>query len=195
MPIIAGFFEIDDLYVLCAKPSASVLFQRQKVKHSKFDDLDDKSIPNPRSSPWKDRLLSRSSPSGGNRYPCVLLSAWPATKSRAPPFRAPSLIFTTTYRQRQRWPPQIHVQIHAIITTSLPTRCPPPENWHRVSLDSSGHRLLAEMERLENSELSTLAAMTQHGQGDSLLSSSPRVLRWTPKGNLRFFPVSPESPH
>jgi hypothetical protein len=33
------------------KGSCGVLFQRQKVKHSKFDDLDAKSI---RSSPWKD---------------------------------------------------------------------------------------------------------------------------------------------
>jgi hypothetical protein len=41
----ADFFEIDDLYLLCTKPPVSVLFQRQKVKHSKFDDLDAKSIP------------------------------------------------------------------------------------------------------------------------------------------------------
>jgi len=59
------------------------------------------STPSPsRSSPWKDRSLSRNSPSGGNRYPCVLLSAWPITKSRAPPFQAPSSISTMTHRQR-----------------------------------------------------------------------------------------------
>ena len=45
IPTIADFFEIDDLYLLCTKPPVSVLFQRQKVKHSKFDDLDAKSIP------------------------------------------------------------------------------------------------------------------------------------------------------
>ena len=40
IPTIADFFEIDDLYLLCTKPPLSVLFQRQKVKLTKFDDLD-----------------------------------------------------------------------------------------------------------------------------------------------------------
>ena len=33
------------LYLLCTNPSVSVLFQRQKVKHTRFEDLDAKSIP------------------------------------------------------------------------------------------------------------------------------------------------------
>ena len=44
--------------------------------------------------------------------------------------------------QRQRSPPQVHVQIRAIITASLPTWCPPPpENYHRRSSVPSGQQV------------------------------------------------------
>jgi hypothetical protein len=36
---------MDDLYILCTKPPACVLFQRDNSAHSKFDDLDAKIIP------------------------------------------------------------------------------------------------------------------------------------------------------
>jgi hypothetical protein len=44
MPL-AEFFEMDDLYVLCTKPPACVLFQRDNLEHSKFEGLDAKIIP------------------------------------------------------------------------------------------------------------------------------------------------------
>jgi hypothetical protein len=36
---------MDDLYILCTKPPACVLFQRDHSEHPKFDDLDAKIIP------------------------------------------------------------------------------------------------------------------------------------------------------
>jgi hypothetical protein len=36
---------MDDLYILCTKPPACVLFQRDSSEHAKFDDLDAKIIP------------------------------------------------------------------------------------------------------------------------------------------------------
>ena len=36
---------MDDLYILCTKPLACVLFQQENSAHSKFDDLDAKVIP------------------------------------------------------------------------------------------------------------------------------------------------------
>ena len=36
---------MDDLYILCTKPPACVLFQRDNSEHSKFDGLDAKIIP------------------------------------------------------------------------------------------------------------------------------------------------------
>jgi hypothetical protein len=42
---LAEFFEMDDLYILCTKSPACVLFQRDNSAHSKFDDLDAKIIP------------------------------------------------------------------------------------------------------------------------------------------------------
>lgn len=36
---------MDDLYILCTKPPACVLFQQDHSAHSKFDDLDAKIIP------------------------------------------------------------------------------------------------------------------------------------------------------
>ena len=36
---------MDDLYILCTKPPACVLFQRDNSNHSKFDGLDAKIIP------------------------------------------------------------------------------------------------------------------------------------------------------
>src|SRR3954454_1912224 len=36
---------MDDLYILCTKPPACVLFRRKNSKHSKFEDLEDKVIP------------------------------------------------------------------------------------------------------------------------------------------------------
>ena len=44
MPL-AEFFEMDDLYILCTKPPACVLFRRDSSAHTKFEDLDDKIIP------------------------------------------------------------------------------------------------------------------------------------------------------
>jgi hypothetical protein len=38
------FFEMDDLYILCTKPPACVLFQRDNLEHSKFEDLDSKVV-------------------------------------------------------------------------------------------------------------------------------------------------------
>ncbi|KAH9203426.1 hypothetical protein DL95DRAFT_399342, partial [Leptodontidium sp. 2 PMI_412] len=43
--LLAEFFEVDDLYILCTKPPACVLFQRENSAHSKFDGLDAKIIP------------------------------------------------------------------------------------------------------------------------------------------------------
>ena len=36
---------MDDLYILCTKPPACVLFRRENSKHSKFEDLETKVIP------------------------------------------------------------------------------------------------------------------------------------------------------
>jgi hypothetical protein len=36
---------MDDLYILCTKPPACVLFRRENSKHSKFEDLEPKVIP------------------------------------------------------------------------------------------------------------------------------------------------------
>ena len=36
---------MDDLYILCTKPPACVLFRRENAKHSKFEGLEDKVIP------------------------------------------------------------------------------------------------------------------------------------------------------
>ena len=36
---------MDNLYILCTKPPACVLFRRGNLKHSKFEDLDAKVIP------------------------------------------------------------------------------------------------------------------------------------------------------
>ena len=36
---------MDDLYILCTKPPACVLFRRENSKHSKFEDLEAKVIP------------------------------------------------------------------------------------------------------------------------------------------------------
>jgi hypothetical protein len=44
MPL-AEFFEMDDLYILCTKPPACVLFQRDNLEHSKFEGLDAKIVP------------------------------------------------------------------------------------------------------------------------------------------------------
>lgn len=44
MPL-AEFFEADDVYILCTKPPACVLFQRDNLEHSKFEDLDSKVVP------------------------------------------------------------------------------------------------------------------------------------------------------
>ncbi|KAF8860613.1 hypothetical protein BDZ45DRAFT_800769 [Acephala macrosclerotiorum] len=43
-PTASEFFEMDDLYILCTKPLACVLFQRDSSEHAKFDDLDTKII-------------------------------------------------------------------------------------------------------------------------------------------------------
>ena len=40
--LLAEFFEMDDLYILCTKPPACVLFRRENSKHSKFEDLEAK---------------------------------------------------------------------------------------------------------------------------------------------------------
>lgn len=42
---LAEFFEMGDLYILCTKPPACVLFQRDSSAHTKFEDLDAKIIP------------------------------------------------------------------------------------------------------------------------------------------------------
>lgn len=44
MPL-AEFFEMDDLYILCTKPPACVLFQRDNLEYSKFEGLDAKVVP------------------------------------------------------------------------------------------------------------------------------------------------------
>lgn len=45
LKLIAEFFEIDDLYVLCTKPPACLLFRQDNSKHVAFDDLEAKEIP------------------------------------------------------------------------------------------------------------------------------------------------------
>jgi len=42
---IAEFFEIDDLYILCTKPPACLLFHQGDSKHVTFEDLETKEIP------------------------------------------------------------------------------------------------------------------------------------------------------
>ena len=44
MPL-AEFFKMDDLYILCTKAPACVLFERDNLEHSKFEGLDAKVIP------------------------------------------------------------------------------------------------------------------------------------------------------
>ena len=39
------FVEIDDLYILCTKPPACVLFERENAKHSPFEDLEVNVVP------------------------------------------------------------------------------------------------------------------------------------------------------
>src|SRR5438034_8813786 len=43
--LLAEFFEMDDLYVLCTKPPACVLFQQDNAKGFTFEGLDAKVIP------------------------------------------------------------------------------------------------------------------------------------------------------
>jgi hypothetical protein len=45
LQLIAEFFEIDDLYVLCTKPPACVLFRQENSKHPGFEDLETKVFP------------------------------------------------------------------------------------------------------------------------------------------------------
>ena len=45
MRVLAEFFEIDNLYILCTKPPACVLFQRDNSEYSKFDGLEANIIP------------------------------------------------------------------------------------------------------------------------------------------------------
>jgi hypothetical protein len=44
MPL-AEFFEMDDLYILCTKPPACVLFHRDNLDHSRFEGLESKIVP------------------------------------------------------------------------------------------------------------------------------------------------------
>ena len=45
LQLLAEFFKIDDLYTLCTKPPASVLFHQKNLKDHKFKDLDNDVIP------------------------------------------------------------------------------------------------------------------------------------------------------
>ena len=45
LKLIAEFFEIDDLYVVCTKPPACLLFRPDNSKHINFEDLERKEIP------------------------------------------------------------------------------------------------------------------------------------------------------
>jgi hypothetical protein len=159
MPITADFFEIDDLYVLCTKPPTSVLFQRQKVKHSKFDDLDAKFIPVfplERSITVKKFSVRRKQvpmcPAfsltdykvQGSSFSSAVLDIHedPSSKGRDSHHK-----FTSRYVQlsRLRSRQGVHL-LQKIDMKDLQFR---PDD-----------RLLAEMERLKKLELSTLAAWT-----------------------------------
>ena len=45
LKLTAEFFKIDDLYILCTKPPACVLFRQDNSKHLAFKDLEPKVVP------------------------------------------------------------------------------------------------------------------------------------------------------
>jgi hypothetical protein len=154
---IAEFFEIDDLYLLCTKPPVCVLFQRQKVKHSRFQDLDPKSIPVfplERSITVKKFSVRRKQvpmcPAfsltdykvQGSSFSSAVLDLHDDSSARG---RDSHHKFTSRYVQLSRLRSRRGVHLLRKITIEdLQFR---PDN-----------RLLAEMERLRNLEQSTLAA-------------------------------------
>ena len=154
---IAEFFEIDDLYLLCTKPPVCVLFQRQKVKHSRFQDLDPKSIPVfplERSITVKKFSVRRKQvpmcPAfsltdykvQGSSFSSAVLDLHDDSSARG---RDPHHKFTSRYVQLSRLRSRRGVHLLRKITIEdLQFR---PDN-----------RLLAEMERLRNLEQSTLVA-------------------------------------
>ena len=155
IPTIADFF-----YLLCTKPPVSVLFQRQKVKHSKFDDLDPKSIP---VFPLEKSITVKKFSIRRKQVPMCPAFSLTDYKVQGSSFSSAVLDlhddssvkgkdghhkFTSRYVQLSRLRSQCGV--HLLRKISIEDLQFRPDD-----------RLLAEMERLQNLERSTIAAWTR----------------------------------
>ncbi|KAH6699886.1 hypothetical protein BKA61DRAFT_621230 [Leptodontidium sp. MPI-SDFR-AT-0119] len=138
----AEFFEMDDLYILCTKPPACVLFKPHRSRRSEFDDLEASVMPVfplEKSITLKGYSVRRRQ---GSTLPTAILDLKddPASKARDPHKK-----YCSIYVQLSRL--QSLDGLHLLQKIEM-----------RDLQFSPDHRLLAEMERLQGLQRETIAA-------------------------------------